>query len=182
MEKEARLQTGREEDSLLERFNFREIRAGEAEEAAKTEQICFPPNEACTRERMEERAAAAPELFLVAIDRRTGRMAGFLNGIATDEETLRDEFFTDAGNHDPNGRNVMLLSLAVLPEYRRQGLAKQLVRLYAEREKQRGRAQLVLTCLDEKVEMYRKFGFRDLGESASEWGGEKWHEMSLPLE
>ena len=27
--------------------------------------------------------------------------------------------------------------------------------------------------------MYKKFGFRDLGESASEWGGEKWHEMEV---
>lgn len=29
--------------------------------------------------------------------------------------------------------------------------------------------------------MYKKFGFRDLGESAFEWGGEKWHEMEIIL-
>ena len=29
--------------------------------------------------------------------------------------------------------------------------------------------------------MYKKFGFRDLGESASEWGGEKWHDMEIIL-
>ena len=182
MDREPKMSADRQADRLHECFLFRYIRDGEAGEAAEIERICFPPNEACTRKRMEERAAAAPDLFLVAIDRRTGKMAGFLNGIATDEEALRDEFFTDAGNHCPYGKNVMLLSLTVLPEYRRQGLGRELVRVYAGREKTRGRAQLVLTCLDEKVEMYRKFGFRDQGESASVWGGEKWHEMSLPLQ
>lgn len=26
--------------------------------------------------------------------------------------------------------------------------------------------------------MYEKFGFQDLGDSMSQWGGEKWHEMN----
>nr|WP_026496759.1 hypothetical protein [Butyrivibrio sp. WCD3002] len=45
----------------------------------------------------------------------------------------------------------------------------------------RGRKRLVLTCLEDKIEMYRKFGFTDLGESASVWGGEAWHEMDIVL-
>jgi hypothetical protein len=40
---------------------------------------------------------------------------------------------------------------------------------------------LVLTCLDEKVEMYRKMGFVDLGISGSTWGGEAWHEMTRTI-
>ena len=55
-------------------------------------------------------------------------MAGFLNGLATDDEILKDEFFTDASLHNPEGKNVMLLGLDVLPEYRSQGLARELVR------------------------------------------------------
>lgn len=42
-------------------------------------------------------------------------MAGFVNGIATDESKLRDEFFMDAGWHDPKGKNVMILGVDVLP-------------------------------------------------------------------
>lgn len=60
---------------LLEQFDFRTIKQEEA------------------------------DLFLVAIDRESGKMAGFVNGIATDETKLRDEFFVDAGLHDPNGKN-----------------------------------------------------------------------------
>ena len=75
----------------------------------------------------------------------------------------------------------MLLGLDVRPEYRRQGLAREIVRQYAEREKKNGRRRLVLTCLESKVEMYQKFGFRDLGMANSTWGGEVWHEMDYQL-
>ena len=105
-----------------------------------------------------------------------------MNGLATDEPKLRDEFFTDAGLHNPNGKNIMLLGLDVLPEYRRQGLARELVAVYLQREQAKGRSESILTCLDAKVEMYEKFGFIDRGISDSVWGGEEWHEMSVVLE
>ena len=73
----------------------------------------------------------------------------------------------------------MLLGLDVLPEYRMQGLGRELVFNYWRRQQEKGIKRLVLTCLAGKVKMYQKFGFRDLGESASEWGGEKWHEMDI---
>lgn len=166
---------------LADRFEFRNISPDEAEQAVEIEKICFPPNEACSAEMMRERVARIPDLFLVAADRETGKLAGFLNGLATDEEKLRDDFFRDAGLHDPNGENVMLLGLDVLPGYRRQGLASEIMARYVEREKKKGRKMLVLTCLEEKVGMYEKMGFEDLGMSQSSWGGEKWHEMRCML-
>lgn len=167
---------------LHERYVFRRIRPEETEQAAQIEQICFPPNEACTREKIAERAAAAPELFLVAEDRKTGRLAGFLNGLATDETVFRDEFFQDAGLYNPRGRHVMLLGLDVLPEHRGQGLARELVRQYCCREQKNGRTELILTCLEDKVRMYEKMGFCDRGIANSSWGGEQWHEMSRALQ
>ena len=166
---------------LEEQFEFRSVRTEETEEAAALEQKCFPPNEACAPQFMKERIQAAAEIFLVAVDRKSGKIAGFLNGIATEEKHLRDEVFTDASLHDAGGKNIMPTGLAVLPDYRGQGLARELVERYAGRERKRGRERLVLTCLDEKVEMYRKFGFQDLGLSGSVWGGEEWHEMVRDL-
>lgn len=166
-------------NDICERFEFRNIRAEEGEQAAEIERICFPPNEACSRKMMLERVRVAPELFLVAVDKTTGEIAGFLNGLATDEETFRDEFFTDAGLYKPDGKNVMLLGLDVLPKYRRQGLAREIMSQYISRERAKGRRRLLLTCLDSKVDMYKKFGFCDEGISASSWGGEEWHEMSI---
>ena len=160
---------------ISERYEFRNIKQNEAEEAAEIERICFPPNEACSKKHMKDRVAGIADLFLVAIDKENGKMAGFLNGLATDDEILKDEFFTDASLHNPEGKNVMLLGLDVLPEYRSQGLARELVRRYLEREWGRGRKEIILTCLESKVAMYEKFGFKDKGIAQSTWGGEEWH-------
>ena len=128
---------------------------------------------------MRERVKAASELFLVAVDEETGLIAGFLNGIATNEAAFRDEFFTVSALQEADGRNIMLLGLDVLPEYRGKGLAKEIVRRYAERERKRER--LILTCLEEKVPMYEHMGFTDNGIADSSWGGEEWHEMEMRL-
>ncbi len=127
---------------------------------------------------MRERIEAAADLFLVAVDRDTGQVAGFLNGVATDEEQFQDTFFTDITLHRPAGKNIMLTGLAVLPPYRKQGLARELVREYVRLAQWDGRQRLILTCLDEKVSMYEKFGFTDDGLAASAWGGEQWHSMT----
>lgn len=162
-------------------FEFRSIRPEEADQAVRIEQICFPPNEACSEKSMKARIGVAAEEFLVAVDRSTGRLAGFLNGIATDETVFRDEFFTDASLHEAQGQSVMLLGLDVLPEYRHQGLAHEIVSRYIAREGAKGRRLLLLTCLDEKVAFYESMGFLDHGKANSAWGGEEWHEMSYKI-
>lgn len=167
--------------NINEKFEFRSINADEVDQAVIIEHICFPPNEACSEKCIKERVKKAPERFLVAVDRETGKLAGFLNGLATNEKTFRDEFFLDAELYDPNGESIMLLGLDVLPEYRRQGLGRELVNQYSIREKALGTKRLVLTCLEEKVAMYLKFGFTDNGIANSAWGGEEWHEMYIAV-
>ncbi len=164
--------------ALHDQFEFRDILPDEAQQAAKIERICFPPNEACSREMMLKRIAKAPDLFLVAAHKQTGKLAGFLNGLSTDERTFRDEFFTDADLHNPAGQTVMLLGLDVLPEYRGQGLARELMNIYLLKQSRRNKRLILLTCLESKVEMYQKMGFQDKGIANSSWGGEQWHEMS----
>lgn len=169
------------QQELDTRFEFRTIKPEEIEQAITIEQICFPPNEACLPASMRARVKVAADLFLVAIDRETGKIAGFFNGIATNEEKFRDEFFTDAGLHDPDGKVVMLLGLDVLPEYRGQGLATRIVSEYACREKANGRKLLLLTCLEGKVKMYEGMGYENHGLANSTWGGEAWYEMGYQL-
>ena len=171
----------RRKNNLDEQFVFRQILPQEADQAVAIEHICFPPHEACSEKMMRERIARVPELFFVAVDQKTGKLAGFLNGIATNEQSFRDEFFTDVQLHNPEGKTVMLLGLDVLPEYRRQGLAGEIVSQYCRRERAKNRTLLLLTCLKEKVGMYQKFGFRDKGIANSTWGGEEWHEMSYAI-
>ena len=172
---------GLSDKDLNERFEFRNILPEEAEQAASIEKICFPPNEACSETAMKERAIMVPDLFLVAVDKTTGKLAGFLNGISTNAYSFRDEFFSNARLHDPAGKNVMLLGLDVLPEYRGQGLAKEIMFQYLRRECERGRKMVILTCLKSKVKMYEKMGFHNNGIAESSWGGEQWYEMSYVL-
>lgn len=167
--------------ALYERFEFRNILPDESSQAVAIEQICFPPNEACSEKMMKDRIAIAPELFLVAVDKKTEKLAGFLNGLSTEAGLFRDEFFTDAALFDPEGRNVMLLGLDVLPEYRGQGLAKEIMFQYLRREREKGRKRLILTCLQSKIKMYEKMGFQNQGLSESFWGSERWYEMSMVL-
>ena len=108
------------------------------------------------REKYEKQDYHGTRVILVAIDKESGKIAGFIDGIATDECTLRDEFFTDINFHKPNGSNVMILGLDVLPEYRGQGLARELVFQYLQREKNNNRKKIILTCLESKVSMYKK--------------------------
>ena len=78
-------ENGYADRGLNEKFEFRDIHKDEADQAVEIEQICFPPHEACSKAHMKDRIEKVPELFLVAIDKETGKMAGFLNGIATNE-------------------------------------------------------------------------------------------------
>lgn len=166
---------------LCEKFEFQNIAQEDIKEAALLEQICFPPNEACTEERMAQRIQKAPELFLTAAHKGTGKIAGFINGISTEECSLRDEFFTDIRLHNPEGRNVMILGVAVHPEHQGQGLAGELMRRYLSRMGEMGKSRIFLTCVSSKVKMYQKMGFYDQGRADSLWGGHFWHEMSCEI-
>ena len=166
---------------LNTRYEFRTIHQGEGETAAVIEATCFPPNEACTLPIMKERVRLAAECFLVAIAKETKKMVGYIAGIATDEKNLRDEFFTDTRLHNPQGNYVMILSVTVLPEHRRQGLAGAMMKEYLRSQKACGRKEAVLTCLESKVVFYKNMGYTDEGISNSSWGGEAWHEMRYSL-
>ena len=77
---------------------------------------------------------------------------------------------------------MILLGLDVLPEYRGQGLAREIMRRYLEREQAKGRTAAVLTCLEGKIGMYERMGYENLGISASVWGGEQWYDMTCRLD
>lgn len=164
-------------EAIAEWICFRDILQSEAEIVAKIETTCFPPNEACKPEMMKKRVKLFPETFLLAENKKTGEIMGFINGLATDEVHLRDAFYTEPALHQRDGAQMMILGVNVLPAFQRQGIARAMMAAYLDREKTRGRKKVVLTCLEGKVSMYAQFGYTDLGVCDSEWGGEAWHEM-----
>lgn len=167
---------------MFERYEFRNIHMEEISQAAEIEKICFPPNEACTYKHMEERIKKAKELFLVAVDRDTGKIVGFLNGLATNREHLTDDFFEDADVHEADGRNIMLLGLDVLPEYRCQGLARELMRQYLEREKQkRTQKSCSLPVFRIRLGCMRSLDLKIMVLENLYGAAKPWYEMSIIL-
>lgn len=169
-------------EDFTDRFLFRDIRADEADQAAEMEQICFPPHEACKPEIMRQRVAKAPDMFLVAEDVSTGRLAGLINGLPTSAPAFSDDAFTGFAMYDPDGERMFLAGVEVLPAYRHSGLAHAMMKELAEREKRKGRKEILLTCLPEKLTFYEEMGYENRGISASAWGGEVWYEMTMDLQ
>lgn len=67
-----------------------------------------------------------------------------------------------------------------LPDYRKRGYAGKLICRAIEDAKQQGRKGLVLTCKENLILYYAKFGFKDEGvTNKSTHGNVVWHQMRL---
>ena len=144
------------------------------------EAACFPAAEAATEQDFAGRLAVYPDHFWL-LEGEDGEITSFVNGMVTEEPDLRDEMYADASLHDPDGAWQMIFGVNTLPEYRRQGLAEQVIRRVIEDAKAQGRKGCVLTCKEQLVHYYAKFGFENEGVSESTHGGVVWYEMRLTV-
>ena len=141
------------------------------------EAACFPAAEAATRDEFAARLAVYPNHFWLLEE--DGRLASFINGLVSDEPTIRDEMFADAAFHNEPGAWQMVFGVNTLPEYRRRGLAGEVMRQVIADARSQGRKGCVLTCKDRLVHYYETFGYRSEGVSASTHGGAVWYDMRL---
>ena len=142
------------------------------------EAICFPLEEAADRDTFRVRLQQFPERFFVA--ECDGAVIGIVNGCASNLPLIEDRLFHKEG-HEPDGCNQMIFGLAVLPDYQRRGIGAMLMQRIIAFSRERGMKTVVLTCKAHKVAYYAKFGFVDLGVSASAHGGAQWFDMVLTL-
>lgn len=149
------------------------------EAIAEVERICFPAAEAASKESFAERLKYYPEHFWLLEE--DGKLISFINGFVTDEITIRDEMFADASMHNADGDYQAIFGVNTLPEYRRQGYAARVMNHVIEEAKVQGRKGLILTCKEEKIHYYAKFGYELLGVSESVHGGAVWYDMILYL-
>ena len=154
------------------------MKAEDLDQVTEVEALCFPAAEAATEESFRKRIETFPESFLVA-ENESGKIIGFINGCVTDERTIRDEMFEDSGLHRADGMYQSVFGLDVIPEYRRQGVAADLMNHLIQTAKARGKKGMILTCKDRLIHYYEKFGYRSLGISGSVHGGAVWYDMLL---
>ena len=145
---------------------------------AAVEAACFPPAEAATEAQFAERIRHYGNHFWLMFDGE--KLIAFVDGFVTDEPDLTDGMYETASMHDETGAWQMIFGVNTLPAYRRHGYAGALIRRAVSDAKRQGRRGLVLTCKEQLIPYYAKFGFKDEGVSdKSTHGNVVWHQMRL---
>ena len=142
------------------------------------EAACFPEAEAAKEQDFFERLKVYPNHFWLLED-EGGKLISFVNGLVTDESSLRDEMYSNASFHNEQGAWQMIFGVNTLPEYRRKGLAGQVLQRVIADAREQGRKGCVLTCKEALLHYYAAFGFVNEGVSESVHGGVVWYEMRL---
>ena len=142
------------------------------------EAACFPAAEAATERDFAQRLAVYPNHFWL-LEEDDGTLVSFINGMVTDEPTLRDEMYENAALHREDGAWQMIFGVNTLPDYRRKGCAARVMERVISDARAQGRKGCVLACKDKLIHYYETFGFRSEGVSASTHGGAVWFDMRL---
>jgi ribosomal protein S18 acetylase RimI-like enzyme len=158
---------------------IRRVLPKDLEDCFLVETSGFPPEEAATKETMKLRLETFPQGLFVA--ETAGRVVGILNSGATDKEDISDEELKQLIGHEPDGKNMIVFALAVLPEFQKRGIARQLMARFVEEARARKKENVSLLCKQQLIAYYERMGFVHVGLSKSTHGGAEWHEMRLEL-
>jgi len=159
---------------------IRNVQPQDLDECYLVETSGFLPEEAASRETIQLRIDTFPQGFFVA--ELGGRIVGMVNGASTNKDDISDEKLKQLIGHDANGRNMVIFALAVLPEFQKQGIAKQLMLRFIGEAGRNKKEKVLLICKYYLIAYYEGLGFIHAGLSSSTHGGAEWHEMRLSLE
>jgi ribosomal protein S18 acetylase RimI-like enzyme len=157
---------------------IRQVTLGDLDRCFAIESVCYGP-EAATRKRIKKRIVQFPRGFLVAEHDR--QLVGFVNSGATHKDDISDEALKDMIGHDPTGKNIVIFSLAVSPQFQSRGISKKLMLGFIDTSRVLNKDCILLLCKSELIQYYRQYGFIDRGQSKSKHAGMQWHEMYLCL-
>jgi len=155
----------------MDAVHIRHVTLEDLDACCQIESACFTVAEAASRVSIETRIKVFPQGFLVA--EYKGKVIGQINSGATDQDDLADEALKQLIGHVPNGKNLVIFSLSVLPPYQRRGIGGRLLTRFVDRARDDGRAAILLLCRSHFISYYLGFGFTDRCVSASTHGG-KW--------
>jgi GNAT superfamily N-acetyltransferase len=160
--------------------DLRPIRTGEAEAAYLLELRCYKPEAAATLEAIRHRTRQYAGYFWSAW--RGDTLVGFANGVLTDAKDTGEESMKGSGHESPSGRHLCVLSVAVDPKARRQGIGSLLMRQLLEAARRQRLRSVFLMCEAHLIPMYESLGFAYAGISPSRHADIEWHEMRCEME
>ena len=159
-------------------IKIRHVKEYDLDACYAIESTCYT-TDAATIEKIQKRIQLFPEGFLVS--ELKGQIVGMINSGSTNKEDITDEAFKDMVGHVKDGKNIVIFSLAVLPEFQGTGVSKKLMSRFMEVSKDLGKKKILLICKSNLIPYYQKYGIFYGGKSKSILGGFEWHEMYLPL-
>ena len=158
-------------------MDIRKAKLSDLDEITALETLCFPEAEAASRASFLQRLQTFPDSFFVA-ETEEG-IIGFVNGCVTNDEVICDEMFASHSLHVPDGKYQSIFGLDVHPDYRKKGIAAELMKHMIKASKEAGRKGLILTCKERLIHYYESFGYVNKGVSKSNHGGAVWYDMIL---
>lgn len=110
-----------------------------------------------------------------------GRIVGLVNGSSSDRRYITDDLYLADGDYNEDGENLLIYGLAVHPDYRKKGIAHELLLHILCVAKARGKKRVSLTCKESLIGFYESFGFRNHGVSESVAGDVISYDMEIDL-
>jgi ribosomal protein S18 acetylase RimI-like enzyme len=159
-----------------------QIRNGKAEDLDECfilERSTFPECEAASKENIKIRLSQFSDGFIVGeID---GKIIAHINSGSTNKDDITDEEFKSLIGHESGGKNIVIFSVAVNPEYQKMGIASKMMSEFIKVSKKIKKKNILLICKENLIGMYEKMGYEKNGISASTHGGAVWYEMIYSL-
>jgi ribosomal protein S18 acetylase RimI-like enzyme len=162
----------------MENLRIRQVETGDLDACHEIESIGYQGHGA-TRQRIERRIREYPRGFLVA--ESAGHVVGFINSGCFHLDDISKESLKDLDGHDPDGPNVVIFSVVVHPDHRKQGISRPLLESLISITRADEKAAILLACRSYHLRYYGKFGFRYRAPSVLSFGGHVWFEMVLDL-
>lgn len=106
-----------------------------------------------------------PDTFLIA--EKDGKVVGHVFGPSFNQRYIRDDLYFKNRPNRKDDQYQMILSLAVAPAYRRQGIATNLLQEIEKVAKKQGRRAISLACYPKLFHFYEKRGFKNEGKTAA---------------
>lgn len=145
---------------------IRQVTVADLKAVVQIEAAAFNMSEEMTTRDMIGRIENYPDTFLVAED--NGKVVGHIFGPAFAKRYIEDDVYFNNHPNRAQDEYQLILSLAVIPAYQKQGIATSLLKKMTVVAKKEGRKALSLTCLTKLLPFYEKRGFINEGETSDD--------------
>jgi ribosomal protein S18 acetylase RimI-like enzyme len=160
-------------------LNIRNVKMRDLANLVSIENLCFPNEEAATKEALEKRVQLISDSFFVA--EVNGVIVGLVNGPVIDTPFISDDLFSEIKSNSASGGHQSILGVAVAPEYQKRGIAAGLLTRLENEAYSKKRKTMTLTCKKELISYYEKLGYVNKGMSKSVHGGVRWYNIVKKL-